>query len=541
MALAETRTVRLTGGEAVVRSLIAHGVDTLFGLPGIQNDWLYNALYDADGAIQVIHTRHEQGAAYLALGYALARGDLSVCSVVPGPGVLNASAALATAHALSVPLLFLAGQIPSHLIGRMTGQLHEIPDQLGLLRQFSKWAERAHTPAEVPLKLAQAIQQARSGRPQPAALEVPLDVLAQRAEVVAEAPVLPLEAPTVDVEQIEQAAELLGRAERPLILVGGGALTATESVRQLAPLLEAPVVAYRTGRGIMDSRHYLSVVQPAARDLWDTADAVLILGTSARSALAGWGHSSTRKLIRIDADPTTHARIRRPDLAITARVEDALPLLVDRVERHNRRRASREDELREVHAEWERRSASLEPQKRYLRVIRDALGEDGIILDELTQVGFAARICLPVYHPRTFISTGYMGTLGYGFPTASGVKVARPDRRVLVLAGDGGFMFGVQELATAVQHRIGLVTIVFNNNQYGNVQQMQRDIYGGRVIASDLKNPDFVKLAESFGAQGLRAKSPEELGPALEQAFRHDGPTIVEAPVGDMASVDQFR
>jgi acetolactate synthase-1/2/3 large subunit len=156
-------------------------------------------------------------------------------------------------------------------------------------------------------------------------------------------------------------------------------------------------------------------------------------------------------------------------------------------------------------------------------------------------VGFVSRIVYPVYQPRTYISTGYMGTLGYGFPTALGVKVARPDVPVISVAGDGGFMFAVQELATAVQHRIGLITIVFNNNQYGNVQQMQKNLYDNRVIASDLHNPDFVKLAESFGAQGLRVISPAELRRAIQQGRQTDLPTLIEVPVGDLPSVDRFR
>ena len=194
-----------------------------------------------------------------------------------------------------------------------------------------------------------------------------------------------------------------------------------------------------------------------------------------------------------------------------------------------------------VRADWDQRASVLEPQISFLNVIRDVLGEEGIFVDELTQVGFASRIVMPVYRPRTFISTGYMGTLGYGFPTAIGVKVARPKAPVVSVTGDGGFMFAMPELATAVQHGIGLVTILFNNNQYGNVQQMQRDVYGGRVIATDLVNPDFVQLATSFGAQAYRAETPVELQRVLERAFGDDRPAVIEVPVGDMPSVDRFR
>ena len=174
-------------------------------------------------------------------------------------------------------------------------------------------------------------------------------------------------------------------------------------------------------------------------------------------------------------------------------------------------------------------------------MIRTALGEHGIFVDELTQVGFSARVVLPVYHPRTFISTGYQGTLGYGFQTALGVKVARPEVPVVSVSGDGGFLFGIQELATAVQHGIAVIAIVFNNNQYGNVQQMQRALYGGRVIASDLRNPDFLRLAEAFGARGYRAETPALLAEALREAVTAGGPVVIEVPCGDMPDVDRFR
>ncbi len=196
----------------------------------------------------------------------------------------------------------------------------------------------------------------------------------------------------------------------------------------------------------------------------------------------------------------------------------------------------------QAHAEkWQADTAFLSPQREFLTVIRDELGEDGIFVEELTQVGFSARAIFPVYHPRTFITTGYQGTLGFGFPTALGVKVARPEVPVISIAGDGGFMFAVQELATAVQHRIGLVTIVFNNGQYGNVQQMQRQLYGNRIIATDLVNPDFVKLAEAFGAAGYRARTAAELKTAIRAAFRDGGPAIIDVPVGDLPDVDRFR
>ena len=530
----------LTGGETAVKTLIAHNIHTLFGLPGVQNDWLYNALHDAQDQIRVIHTRHEQGAGYMALGYTLATGEISVFNVVPGPGLLNASAALATAYGLNAPVLCLTGQIPTRQIGKGKGVLHEIPDQLAILRGLTKWAERATRAADVPGLLYAAFVELRNGRPRPVALEIPMDVLAERGAVELAARPAPITYPQPDPDLIEQAAKALGKAKLPLIFVGSGAQNVCAEVRQLATMLEAPVVGYRTGMGIMDGRSYLSFHLPPAHELWKTADAVLLIGTHARETF-GWGVDDQMTLIKIDIDPTTHDLFHKPNIAITARAEETLPLLLERTAAHNRKRPSRKDELLALKASWEQQTAHLEPQKSYLKVIREELGEDGIFVDELTQVGFTSRIVYSVYQPRTYISTGYMGTLGYGFPTGLGVKVARPDVPVISVAGDGGFMFAVQELATAVQHHIGLITIVFNNNQYGNVQQMQKNLYGNRVIASDLHNPDFVKLAESFGAQGLRANSPTDLRRAIQQAQQTDLPTVIEVPVGNMPSVDRFR
>jgi acetolactate synthase-1/2/3 large subunit len=300
-------------------------------------------------------------------------------------------------------------------------------------------------------------------------------------------------------------------------------------------------VSYRTGKGVIDGRHYLSLQQPQAERYWKNADVVLSVGSNMRVPLQKWARRHRPKIIRIDVDPSSHNKFARPDVAITARAEDAMAPLIGAIKALGSRRESRETELHDLHQWWRNESAVLAPQLEYLAAIRDALGEDGIFVDELTQVGFASRIAWPAYHPRTFITTGYQGTLGYGFPTALGVKVARPDVPVASVTGDGGFMFAVQELATAVQHRIPVVVLLFNNNQYGNVQQMQKHDYGGRVIASDLINPDFVQLARAYGAHAVRANSADAVATAIRAARGESLPTVVEIPVDDMPSVDQFR
>lgn len=532
---------QLTGGEAVVQSLLNHGIDTIFGLPGVQNDFLFNALYDAQEKIKVIHTRHEQGAAYMAFGAAIATGEPAVFSVVPGPGFLNAAAALSTAYALNEKVIALIGQIPTDLIGKREGALHEINDQLGMLRNLTKWAERVVAPAEAPTLIAEAFRQLNSGRPQPVGLEIPMNVLKTTAEVDLEVPPGASYAPPLDYGLLNKAAKALGNAKNPMIYVGMGAFGASEAIKNLAEMLQAPVVGYRTGRGVLDYRHPLSHNLHGSHELWKSTDVVLAIGSNMRIPLQNWGTDDAMTIIRIDVDPTTHNLFKKPDIAITARTEAALPYLLEQTASHNKSRADRTEEMQSIKGGWDKTTAYLEPQGSYLRVIREALGEDGIFVDDLTQVGFAARMVYPVYKPRTYITPGYQGTLGYGYPTSLGVKVAKPNVPVISIAGDGGFMFSPQSLATAVQHQIGVVSIVFNNNMYGNVQQMQKGLYGGRVISSDLVNPDFVKMADAYGAKGLRAENPDQLRSAIDEGLKTNGPTLIEVPLGTVESIDRLR
>ena len=530
-----------TGGEAIVESLIAHDIDTLFGLPGIQNDWLYNALFDNRDQIRVIHTRHEQGAAYMALGYTQATGQPAVFNVVPGPGLLNATAALATAYGLNAKVFCLTGQIHSARIGQGKGDLHEIPHQDEILRGLTKWNDIVLHPADAGRKVAQAFCEMHSARPRPVALEIPPDILKLRTE----APPTPMPltpfAPPVDAGAIESAGKLLGESKRPMIFVGGGAQGVSAEVKQLAELLQAPVVSHRTGHGILDSRHPLSLKSPMAHEYYKTTDMALAIGSHMRTPIERWGVDENMTVIRIDVDYDAMQRIQRPDLPIVARAEDALPPLIDAVANHNHKREPRDGEMQELKAQWAQTSAYLEPHNTYLKIMREELGEDGVFIDEYTQVGYAARYNYPVYHPRTFIASGYQGTLGFGFPTGLGVKVARPDVPVLSIAGDGGFMFTVQELATAVQHGIPLVTIIFNNDAYGNVRMMQIYDYDERVIATDLVNPDFVKLAEAFGANAFRAESERQLREAMRYGFASELPTVIEVYTGDTPSLDRLR
>jgi len=530
----------MTAAEAVVATLVAHGVDTVYALPGVQNDLLFEALFKFSDRLRTVHTRHEQGAAYMALGAALATGKPQAYAVVPGPGFLNSAAALLTAYSMNAPVLALIGQIPNADIGKGLGHLHEIRDQSGIIKRLVDHCALIRKPEQAARATAVALRAMRTGRPGPAALECAIDVWGKSAVVSASGP-LPLPAPKIDTSAIRRAAKRLGAAKRPMIVCGGGAQDAAAEVTALSAMLQAPVLGYRRGRGVLDSRDPLSVTLPLGRDLWGEADVVLAVGTRLLTQFRQWGMDRELAIVRVDADPKEHDRLHKPAVALTGDSRPILQALLAELPAHNAKRPSRKTEMQERQAAWRKRLEKLSPQIAFLEAIRDELPEDGIFVDEVTQVGFAARLLFPVYKPRTFLSPGYQDNLGWGFATALGAQHARPDVPVLAISGDGGFMFTANELATAMRHRIPLVTIVFNDGAYGNVRRIQQERFGNRLIASDVANPDFVAFGKSFGAEAVRANGPAELRLSLRHAFAHrDGPTLIEVPVGAFPSPWEF-
>ena len=521
----------LTGGQAVVQSLLAAGIDTVFGLPGAQTYSLLDALYHERGKIHYIGTRHEQGAGYMAFGYARSTGRPGVYTVVPGPGVLNSSAALCTAYGANAPVLCLTGQVPSRGIGSGRGYLHELPDQLGTLRSFCKGAMRITHPAAAPRLMAEALECCLSGRPGPVVVETPWDILDMKADVNSNAPDLMQPVPEPDPEAVASAIELINQSRQPMIMVGGGAMAANEEILELAGMIQAPVVSFRSGRGIVSNDSAYGLTCAEGYRAWDHTDCLIGIGTRLELPYMRWQKIPAElKVIRIDIDPAEMTRLK-PDVGIVGDAAPAIRLLVDKLRPQLKPRRSREDELTDLKAVVEKQIRRIQPQMAYLDVIREVLPEDGIFIDELSQVGMTSWFGFPVYRPRTFISCGYQGTLGYGFNTALGVKVANPDKPVVSVNGDGGFMFGVQELATAVQYGIDLVAIVFNNHSWENVRRDQMSKFNGHVYGAELRNPDFVRLAESFGAAAYRSKSPDELRTALEKAFTGSAPAVIEVPV----------
>ena len=379
--------------------------------------------------------------------------------------------------------------------------------------------------------MAEAFRQLRSGRIRPVAVEAPWNVFGMQSEVRPVAPLAPTPPPPPDPANIAAAAKLIASARRPLIMVGAGALGAAEAVLELAQLLQAPVTAHRSGKGVVseDSPYGFSAV--AAWEYWRDCDLLIGIGTRLELQYLRWRwFPSGMKVVRIDIDPTEMVRLR-PDVGVVTDAALGTRALIQALAPAIRSRASREAEFKAIQERARAAIQAVAPQMAYLNVIRDVLPRDGFFCEEISQVGFTARFGFPVYRPRQYVTCGYQDNLGFGFNTALGVKVAHPDKAVIAVSGDGGFLFGLQELATAVQYRINLVTVVFNNSGYGNVRRDQQDKYHGRFLGVELRNPDFVKLAESFGALGLRAGDPPTLKPVLERALAAGAPVVIEVTV----------
>ncbi|MEE2997287.1 MAG: thiamine pyrophosphate-binding protein, partial [Pseudomonadota bacterium] len=416
----------MSGGEAIVDALVRNGVDTAFGIPGVQLDPLFAALHDAQNQIRILHTRHEQGAAYMALGYAQATGRVGTVIVVPGPGLLNASAAISTGYSVNSKMMCVVGQIPSEMIGKGTGQLHELPDQLAIAEGLTKFAARIDTPADTPVIMQEAFLQLQTGRPRPVEVEMALDIMKLEAEVTPVDPPNTYEKVSPDPDLVKKAAKLLGNAENPLIFAGGGAIDAGPELLALAEILQAPVVMSRGALGAIDSRSPLALTSPHGHRLWKEADVVLGVGTRLVPMVPTWGADDGLKFVRLDIDPAEMTRSHIPEVEIHADAALGLVALADAIPAYNRTRAAIAGEMTALKADMQLEFDKLDPQMPILHAIRRALPEDGIFVEELTQPGYVARLAFPVYQPRTYINPGYQGTLGYASPTAMGAKVGMP-------------------------------------------------------------------------------------------------------------------
>jgi acetolactate synthase-1/2/3 large subunit len=531
----------MTGGDALARQLAREGVRQIFGVPGVQLDYAVDGLARLPASDQIAYwnTRHEQATSYMADGYSRSTGRIGTCMVVPGPGLLNALAGVSTAFACSSRVLCISGQIPSNAIGRGLGLLHEIPEQSNILRSLTKWSACAEHPSQVAGLVHEAVRQLRSGRPRPVGLEIPPDVLQATAEDIALLEPVAHDEPLVpDADLLIQAARLLASAERPVIYAGGGVVAgnASQPLRALAELLQCPVIMSANGRGALDDRHPLALTWLAGRAALAEADLVLGVGSRFLSGQEQLTFAPGARCILLNAEPNDLGEPRRPEVAVLGDAALGLAGLRDELaglSPNGMRRVCLD--LDHVRRWAEELMSQIEPQYSWVRSLRAALPEDGILVNEFTQVGYMSQAAFPVYHPRTYISPGYQGTLGYGFPTALGARVGNPDKPVLSISGDGGFGWALPELSTARKFGIGLVTVVFNDQAYGNVRRAQAEQFGGRIFGSELLNPDFVELAESFGVRGARATTPGELEGLLRETLGANAePVLIDVPVGVM-------
>ncbi|HZX55473.1 MAG TPA: thiamine pyrophosphate-dependent enzyme [Ilumatobacteraceae bacterium] len=516
----------------ILDGMKATGIRQLFCLPGVQNDPFFDAVVDARDWLEVIVTRHEQGCAYMAMGAAQATGRPTAMCVVPGPGLLNASAGLSSACGGGARVLAIVGQIHSSLLGRGLRVLHELDDQPAVLRQVTKHAAIVRDAVDATDLIQAAFDELVSGTPRPVAIEVPADMWAMTAPggVGAGTSTMPM----IDLDAVDRAVEKLRAATNPLIWVGTGAQDASASVRALAERLQAPVSTRRMGHGVLDETDSLFVPIGLAHQMWADVDLVLGIGSRIEFPLLQWG-TTDLDLIQINTDADELDRHGIGALGIHSDAAEVVPLLVDRL--GDLQRPDRRAELSARRGAFFDDIAHLEPQLSYLAAIRDALPDDAILVEDSTQMTFVAHFAYQFRQPRTYLSTGFAGTLGSGVATAIGAKAGAPDRTVVALAGDGGFLFTATELATAMQHGIAAIIVVFNDNAYGNVKRIQQERFGAeRTIASTLVNPDIVAFAESFGCLGLRATDPHELGDALRTAMANGGPAVIEVPVGEVPS-----
>jgi len=524
---------RMTGGEVLVQSLYREGIRVVFGLPGVQLYGVMAALRD-EPRIRFITTRHEQATSYMADGYARAGGDVGTGLVVPGPGLLNSTAGLSTAYSASSPVLMLSGQIPREQIGKNVGLLHEVNDQQDCIAPITKWRRRVLQVAEIPAAVREAFTQLRTGRPRPVELEMPPETMEEEGD----ADLLPATeagraaAPAGDVAR---ALEILLAAKNPIIYAGGGANLsgAHEALRAVAEHLQAGVASSPEGKGAVGDLSDLSLGAAFWRDsplraAIHAADVVLVVG----SRLALVTFAAGQRIVQIDVDPEEIGRNHQNTVGLVGDARRTLEALLEKLRAAAAPRPSRKAEREALRAEIAALMTQ-EPQTSILRSLRSGCPEDTILIAGMTQIGYYSRPFWPTYSPRTYITSSYSGNLGYEYPVALGAKVARPEKPVVAVIGDGGFLFNAQELATAVQHKINVVAVVFNDNAYGNVARDLDEDWGGNFGAA-LHNPDFMKLADAYGVHGMRAKEPTDVGRLVKEAVGLERPVLIEVPVGRM-------
>jgi acetolactate synthase-1/2/3 large subunit len=530
----ENSMQRMTGGRAVTLALREEGVEHVFGIAGTHNSPLFDGAYD-EPEIKVITVRHEQGASMMAAGYARASGKIAACFVVPGPGLTNALTGMGMAYSESAPLLMFGGQNALAQLEREGEHFHELPNSMAVAGSLCGYTQRVATPGAIPGAVREAMRAMRCKRPRPAYIEVPLDVQNGEAEVA----LLPREdfsRPGGDAAGIARAAEALRSARRPFIFAGGGVASAEGALplKRLAELLGAPVVTSMFARGAISDRHPLALGDGWGRfnlydDLLAQADLVLVVGSRIDIVSdVNLGARFPQRIVQIDLDPLVVGMRRPVEVGIVGDAALVLAALTAAFAGDAARECWFDAAgFRERKRAWMLDHAG--PVLELIEALRAAVPEDTVFVDDLTLVGYWMPLMCQTYEPRTLIHPGTYGTLGYALPAAIGAKLACPKRTVVAISGDGGFLFSLQELATAVAEKMDLVALVFNDNAFGAIRTYQDRVFRGRRIGSELVNPDFVKLGAAFGVNSARVE-PSALAATVRRAVDAGGVWLIEIP-----------
>jgi len=532
----------MTGGQSLINCLYKEGVRVIFGLPGIQ---VYHALAPIldYSDLKFITTRHEQATTYMADGYARAGGKVGVAMVVPGPGLQNASAGITNAYASSSRVLIVSGQINRDKISKDVGVLHEINDQMNIVKPITKWQTRIMKASKIQSGVKEAFLKIRTGRPRPVEIEIPPEAL---SEFSASQNYQQAKIPNfiVNTKSLNKATKILVNSKKPVIWAGGGVHTSEASgeLLTLAEYLQIPVITTAEGKGSISDKHYLSLGSPQGRstgnskdplrDFFYTCDVVLAVGTRFANAEA----KSSQKVIQIDIDRKEIGRNHKNTLGIQGNARQALQQLFKFIKIKTKPRKNQKSFFEKMRSiRYDEPANQVEPLASYVKALRSGIPDDGILVADMTTVAYYARVYYQTYNPRSYFTSSYSGNLGSAFPTSLGIKVAKPNKVVVSISGDGGFLFNSQELATAAQFGINVIAIVFNDESYGNVKRDMKKIFN-KSLGSELKNPNFMKLAESYGVTGMKAENSNELETCIKKAITLNKTVLIEVPTGETPS-----
>jgi acetolactate synthase-1/2/3 large subunit len=541
----------ITGGDLVVETLSAAGVDTVFGIISIHNTPIYDALL-RHGGIRPIMVRHEQAALGMADGYARASGQVGVAITSTGPGAANGMGALVEAYTAGSPLLEITGNIEKPYLGKAKGFIHEVKDQLAMLRTNTKWAATVESCDCIPDVLSEAIRQARSGRQRPTAVEIPIDLQFATCEAVLPPDCKPYPFPSIDEHAVQHAADLLAAGRRVLIWAGGGALAsnAGPEILALARQLKSGVLTTLTGRGVISEDDPLCIgnlsIDPTVQELMAEADVLLAVGTRFQGPnTQNWRMKLPPTIIHVDADSEEFNRNYPAAVALHGDGKACLRLMINALDN---RESADPDWCERVSAARDGARANqrskLGPHAEVMDALRSTLPRDAIVVKDATVPAYTwGNRLLEVYEPRTAMSPASVA-IGVGLPLALGAAVAKPDRRVVLIAGDGGFMLSCAELSTAAQYGLNITVVIFNDRGYGVLRNVQRVMFEGRHVGVDLHPVDFRLMAESMGVPARAVPKKADFQQALEWGLAQHGPAVLDVDlegIGPMASTEVPR